>query len=76
MRAGGCQPGPEANRRECVEDRGGRAYGCRMSTADKTPAEIELEDSLRSIREVGESADGNTSLDPGEEHDEHAPSAD
>jgi hypothetical protein len=47
-----------------------------MSTADKTPAEIELEDSLRSIREVGESADGNKSLDPGEEHDEHAPSAD
>jgi hypothetical protein len=31
---------------------------------DKTPAEAELEDALRSIREVGEDASGTTKTDP------------
>lgn len=35
-----------------------RAYRGRMGKDDKTPAEIELEDTLRSIRGVGENAGG------------------
>jgi hypothetical protein len=42
-----------------------------MSTPDdKTPAEAELDDALRSIREVGEDASGTTKRDPSPEKDD------
>ena len=42
-----------------------------MSTPDdKTPAEAELDDALRSIREVGEDASGPTKADPSPEKDD------
>jgi len=46
-----------------------------MSTDEKTPAQIELEDSLRSIRQVGESADGRAAEATPAETDEDAPTA-
>jgi hypothetical protein len=37
---------------------------------DKTPAEAELDDALRSIREVGEDASGTTRTDPSPEKED------
>lgn len=37
---------------------------------DKTPAEAELDDAVRSIREVGEDASGTTKTDPSPEKDD------
>jgi len=43
-------------------------------TDEKTPADVELEDAMSSIREVGENATGNTEVpsaeseQPGEQH--------
>ena len=44
-------------------------------TDNKTPAEIELEDAVASIRGVGENATGNAEITPAEEGgaDEHRP---
>ena len=42
-----------------------------MSTPDdKTPAEAELDDALRSIRGVGEDASGTTTASPSPEQDD------
>jgi len=42
-----------------------------MSTPDdKTPAEAELDDALRSIRGVGEDASGTTKTDPSPHKDD------
>jgi hypothetical protein len=55
---------------EAVGDALRRAYGGRMTTdREPTPADIELEDSLRSIRGVGENAGRGSAPDSDEADD-------
>ena len=67
---------PRAHPAEAVGDDRARAYGGAMSDTDNpTPADLELDDALRSIRSVGEDA-GRGSTDEPDDSDDTEPGDD